>query len=430
MYEIDKRLQERAKQGDEVKVSLIGTGQMGTEIIIQVGMMTGMEIAAAVDLTTERVVSAYRAAGYEGKIVETNDLAEAERAVKEGAKVATTDYSVAVRLPMVHAVIDATGLPQMGADISLLCFENHKHVVMMNVECDITIGPILRQKANEKGVVYSLAAGDEPGAIIELYRFAHALGYKIVAAGKGKNNPLNIYATPGDEEWAGKAAARKMSARMLVEFVDGSKTMVEMAAVSNATGLVPDVRGMHGPKVNIKELTKVFSLEEQGGILKKEGVVDFGIGDINPGVFVIIQTENEKLREGFLQRDMGPGPNYLLLRPYHLCSVEVPLTVAQEVIYGESTGYPGKKLISECITVAKTDLKAGQVLDRIGEFCYRASIDLFEVAKEGNMLPVGLAYGAILKCDVAKDTIITYDMVELDENSTLVKLRRLQDQTM
>lgn len=430
MYEIDRRLKERAERGDPVNVSLIGTGQMGSEIIIQIGMMTGMKVVAAVDLTTDRVVDAYRTAGYDGKIVETNDLAEAEKAVKEGAKVATTDYKVAVQLPMVHAVIDATGLPQMGAEVSLLCFENKKHVVMMNVECDITIGPILRKKAQEAGVVYSLAAGDEPGAIVELYRFAHALGYKIVAAGKGKNNPLDIYATPGDEEWANKAAARNMSARMLVEFVDGSKTMVEMAAVSNATGLVPDVRGMHGPKVNIKDLTKVFSLKEQGGILNKEGVVDFGIGDINPGVFVIFQTYNEKMREGLIQRDMGLGPNYLLLRPYHLCSIEVPLTVAQEVIYGESTGYPGKKLVSECITVAKQDLKAGQVLDRIGEYCYRASVDLYEVAKEGNMLPVGLAYGAKLKRDVAMDEIITYDIVELDEASTFVKLRRMQNEMM
>jgi predicted homoserine dehydrogenase-like protein len=430
MYEIDKRLLALEKEGKPIKVSLIGTGQMGTEIVIQVGMMTGMEIVAAVDLYTSKVVEAYRMAGYDGKIVETNDLAEAEKAVKEGAKVATTDYNVAVKLSEVHAVIDATGSPQMGADISLLCFENHKHIVMMNVECDITIGPILREKAEKSGVIYSIAAGDEPGAIMELYRFAHALGFKIVAAGKGKNNPLDIYATPSDEEWAAKASARNMSARMLIEFVDGSKTMVEMAAVSNATGLVPDVRGMHGPKANIEDLTTVFSLKEQGGILNKEGVVDYGIGNINPGVFVIIQAHNEKLREGMAQRDMGPGPNYLLLRPYHLCSVEVPLTVAQAVIYNESTGYPGKKLTSECITVAKQNLKAGQVLDRIGEPCYRASIDLYEVAKAGNMLPVGLAHGAKLLCDVSKDTIITYDMVELIEDSTLVKLRRMQDQTM
>ena len=430
MYEIDKKLQKRAENGDNIQLSIIGIGQMGSEIIIQVSMMKGMEIVAAADLSTSVVVSAYRAAGYTGRVVETNDLQEAERAVLAGAKVATTDYRIAVMISSVNVIIDATGVPQMGADISLLCFKYHKHVVMMNVECDVTIGPILRKKAEESGVIYSLAAGDEPAAIIELYRFANALGYKIIAAGKGKNNPLDIYAKPSDKQWVENAAKRNMSARMLVEFVDGSKTMVEMAAVSNATGLIPDVRGMHGPKVNMKDLTTVFCLKKHGGVLDKEGVVEYGIGDINPGVFVIIQTYNQRLREGLMQRDMGPGPNYLLLRPYHLCSIEVPLTVAQEVIYGESSGYPGKHLVSECITIAKANLKAGQILDRIGEHCYRASIDLHEVAKEGNMLPVGLAYGAKLKCNVTKDTVITYDMVELNEESTLVKLRRMQDQTM
>ena len=203
--------------------------------------------------------------------------------------------------------------------------------------------------------------------------------------------------------------------------------MIEMAAVSNATGLVPDVRGMHGPHCNVKDLKTVFSLKSQGGILEKEGVVDFGIGDINPGVFVVVTTDNKQLIDGLSQRDMGFGPNYLLYRPYHLCSCETPITVAQSVLYGESTAHPMDHLTSECITVAKQDLKAGQVLDGIGECCYRGSIDLHSVARAGNMLPLGLAKGATLKCDVKRDEIITYDMVDLPEDSVLLQLRRIQD---
>jgi predicted homoserine dehydrogenase-like protein len=127
---------------------------------------------------------------------------------------------------------------------------------------------------------------------------------------------------------------------------------------------------------------------------------------------------------------MGKGPNYLLFRPYHLCSIETPITAAQAVLYGESTAHPMKKLTSECITIAKRDLKAGQILDGIGEYCYRASIDLAEVARKGNMLPVGLAKGAKLLCDVKKDEVITYDMTELDNKSVLLQLRRIQDQIM
>jgi predicted homoserine dehydrogenase-like protein len=428
MYEIDSRLRALQESGSPIKVALVGAGQMGTDIIAQVECMVGMEILAVVDLKAEAATKAYRIAGCAADIVETEELGEAEEAVRAGKKVSTSDYRIAVSLSAVQVVIDATGSPEMGARISWDCIRHKKHIVMMNVECDVTIGPILRQMAESAGIVYSLTAGDEPGSTVEVVRFARALGFKVIAAGKGKNNPLDIYATP--DQWEERARARKMSARMLVEFVDGSKTMVEMAAVSNATGLVPDIRGMHGPKCNIKDLTKVFCRVDQGGILEKEGVVDYGIGDINPGVFVIVSTDHPRLIEGLVQRDMGKGPNYLLLRPYHLCSIETPITAAQAVLYGESTAHPMKRLTSECITVAKKDLKAGQTLDGIGEYCYRASIELADAARQGNMLPVGLAKGAVLKCDVAKDEVITYDKVELNQDSVLLQLRRLQDNCM
>lgn len=427
MYEIDSKLRDLQAQGKPIQVGLIGAGQMGTDIVAQVECMVGMEIPIVVDLKTETAVTAYRIAGFKGEVIETNDLAVAEKAIKAGEKVATTNYQIATNALPVQVVIDATGSPEMGARISLECINNKKHIVMMNVECDITVGPILRQMAKNAGVVYSLTAGDEPGSIIEVYRFAKALGFKVVAAGKGKNNPLDIYATP--DQWEAKAKARNMSPKMLVEFVDGSKTMIEMAAVSNATGLIPDQRGMHGPKCNIKDLTSVFCRKDQGGILEKEGVVDYAIGDINPGVFVIVTTNHQRLIEGLVQRDMGNGPNYLLFRPYHLCSIETPLTAAQAILYGESTAHPLPKLTSECITVAKSDLKAGQILDGIGEYCYRASIELADVAKTRRMLPVGLAKGAVLTCDVKKDEVITYDMVKLSEKSVLLQLRRLQDLT-
>lgn len=430
MYEIDTKLLKRHEAGNPVRVALIGCGQMGKEIVCQVGLMKGMEIDVVVDLKTETCRNAFVAANYAGELCDTNDLAQAEAAIDQGKRVIATDYRVAVKARQIDCVIDATGSPEMGARISLECFANKKHIVMMNVECDVTIGPLLRKMAEQAGVVYSLTAGDEPGSIVEVYRFATALGFRVVAAGKGKNNPLDIYATSKDPEWVEKAAKRHMNARMLTEFVDGSKTMIEMCAVSNATGLVPDVRGMHGPKCNVADLKTVFSLKSQGGILEKEGVVDFGIGDIAPGVFVVITTDNKQLIEGLTQRDMGNGPNYLLYRPYHLCSCETPITAAQAVLYGESTAHPMDHLTSECITVAKKDLKAGEVLDGIGDCCYRGSIELADVARKGNMLPLGLAKGAVLTCDVPRDEVITYDMVELNNASVLLQLRRVQDAMM
>ncbi|MCL2351609.1 MAG: NAD(P)-dependent oxidoreductase [Firmicutes bacterium] len=428
MYEIDSKLMRLEDQNERIKVALIGVGQMGKDIVAQIDGMAGIEIAAAVDLNHEVCVGALEKTRRMNRTFVTEDIGEAEREHRNGNVIVTTDFRIAARLKSVQVVIDATGSPEMGARISLECVNNKKHIVMMNVECDVTIGPILRRLAENAGIVYSLTAGDEPGSIIEVYRFAKALGFKVIACGKGKNNPLDIYATP--DQWAQRAKEREMSPKMLVEFVDGSKTMVEMCAVSNATGLGIDKRGMHGPRCNIKDLSRVFSRVDQGGILEKEGVVDYAIGDINPGVFVIVTTDNQRIKDGLIQRDMGNGPNYLLLRPYHLCSIETPLTAAQAVIYGESTAHPGNRLVSECITIAKKDMRSGQVLDGIGEYCYRASIESAEIAKNGRMLPVGLAKGTVLKRDVAKDEIITYDMVNLNEDSVLVQLRRLQDQTM
>jgi predicted homoserine dehydrogenase-like protein len=426
VYEIDKKLEHLEEAGTPIGVALIGTGQMGSEIVTQVSLMKGMRIRIAADINAGAAVDSFRKAGYSGNIAVTDNEREASLAISEGIPVVTRDYRLAVSRNEVRAVIDATGSPEMGARTTLECIKHRKHITMMNVECDITAGPILRDLCRQAGIVYSLAAGDEPGAIMEVYRFAKAIGFDIVAAGKGKNNPLDIYADPG--VLAAKAEERKMSARMLCEFVDGSKTSIEMAAVSNATGMVPDVSNMHGPRVNIKELTRVFALEKDGGILKRKGVVDYGIGDINPGVFVIFTTDSQKLREALIQRDMGPGPYYLLLRPYHLCSCETPLTAAQAVIYGESTGYPGRRLYSECTAVAKRDLPAGEVLDGIGGYCYRVGIERYEDAASIHALPAGLAKGAVLTRDVPKDGIITREHIRFEGESVLRNMRSIQDE--
>ena len=248
----------------------------------------------------------------------------------------------------------------------------------------------------------------------------------MVAAGKGKNNPLDIYATP--DALAERARARDMSARMLCEFVDGSKTAVEMCSVANATGLVPDVRGMHGAKATRETLHHVFCPKSQGGVLEKSGAVDFAIG-VHPGVFVIFTTDQRRLKHGLIQRDMGMGPNYLLFRPYHLCSIEVPLTCAQAVIYGESAGHPLPQPVAECIAVAKRPLAAGEKLDAIGEFCYRGSIDTVAKTREEGLLPLGLAKGCVLGRPVLAGQPIRYADIEEMPDTVLARARRLQDET-
>ncbi len=429
MNDIVSRLEEREKSNHPITVALIGAGQMGVEIIAQVEQMAGIEINVVVDLTIEKALLGYGCLANKYKILRTNDLNQAEKALNTGKKIATKNYLIATRCNQIDVVVDATGSVEMGAITSFDAINNKKHIVMMSVECDVTVGLILRKLAENAGVIYTLAAGDEPVAIIELYRFATALGFKIITAGKGKNNLLDIYATPKSLE--DKAKARNMNPRMLCEFEDGSKTAIEMAAVSNATGLVPDIRGMHGANSTVAQLKKIFIPKKDGGIIHKIGVVDYAIG-VSPGVFLIFKTDNDIIKNGLAQRGMGEGPYYLLFRPYHLCSVEVPLTIAQIIFYNESSGHPNNNFTSECIAIAKRDLKTGETLDKIGETCYRGSIELADIAKKDKLLPLGLAKGMLLKKDVRKDEVITYDMVDRKEkeDNILYNLRKLQDKLL
>ena len=425
MNAINERLRELEAKGMPVAIGLIGVGQMGQEILCQVQFMKGVRIPMVVDVSFERAELACQMANLPAeRLVRVKSPEAAQAAFDSGRVALATDWQLVPQMAGVQVVVDATGSPELGVSIALECIRARKHIVMMNVECDVTVGAMLNRMAQEAGVIYTLAAGDEPAAILELYRFAAALGFEVVAAGKGKNNPLDTTATP--ETLADRARARDMSARVLCEFVDGSKTAVEMCSVANATGLVPDVRGMHGAKATRDTLHQVFCPKSQGGVLDRTGVVDFAIG-VHPGVFVVFTTDQPRLKHGLIQRDMGNGPNYLLFRPYHLCSIEVPLTAAQAVIYRESSGHPLDRPVAECIAIAKRPLKAGHALDAIGERCYRGSIDTVEAARRDNLLPLGLAKGCVLARDVACGEPIRYEDIEGLPDTPLAQMRRRQD---
>ncbi len=430
MIGLNAELQERHEQGNPVRIGLIGAGQMGVDVVAQITMMKGIDICVIADVNLSRAREAFGIAGLEGEVVQVHSAAEADAAVAAGQRVCTSDFRVVTAMKQVEVMLEATGVPEVGAQAAMLAARHGQQLAMMNVETDITVGPLLSWYAEQKGVLYALAAGDEPAACKELYDFADSLGFTIVAAGKGKNNPLDRHARPTDEAWAKEATRRGLNPNMLIEFVDGSKTMIEMAAVSNATGLVPDVRGMHGPRTSRDKLNEIFALKEHGGVLNRAGVVDYGIGGVHPGVFLVVTTDHPRLRQALVYRDMGNGPYYTLFRPYHLCSIEVPLTCAMLAIRRKSNMQPMRRLVSEVFAVAKQELAAGDVLDGIGGCSFYALIDRYEVAASDRLLPIGLAKGARLTKAVAADTPIRYDDVELCESSTVLRLRRLQDRWM
>ena len=232
---------------------------------------------------------------------------------------------------------------------------------------------------------------------MELIEFASALGLRIVAAGKGKNNAFNRDAVPDD--YREEATRRNMNPRMLVEFVDGSKTAVEMTAIANATGLMPDIPGMHGPKADRDDMAKVLIPKDDGGILNRMGVVDYTIGKgVAPGVFVIVRADHPRIIERMDDLHIGHGPYYAFFRPYHLTSLEVPLTCARIMLYGKPDMVPLPRPVAEVCALAKRDLRAGETLDFIGETCYRSWTMTVADARAQDALPVGLLEGGTVRC--------------------------------
>ena len=422
-------LARRADEGRPVRIGVIGSGEMGTDLVTQCMLMKGVELVAMSTRRPHTARDAVRIAyGDDGRAAEADTPSRLTAAIEAG-KIAITSNELLVTNPLVDVVIDATGKPGVAADFDLMAMEHGKHVVMMNVEADVTIGPYLKREADRLGVVYSVGAGDEPSSCMELIEFATALGYTIVSAGKGKNNPLNHDAVP--DQYREEAERRNMNPRMLVEFVDSSKTMVEMCAIANATGLVPDVPGMHGPSAGRDQLAKVLIPEADGGVLKKKGVVDYTIGKgVAPGVFVVVEATHPRIIERMDDLHVGHGPYYAFHRPYHLTSLEVPLTAARIMLYGRPDMVPLPAPVAEVCAVAKRDLAPGESFDAIGETCYRSWTMTVGEARAAGAVPVGLLEGGKVLKAVRKGELLTAHNAEPDASTNLFRLRRLQEEML
>lgn len=421
-------LAERVSRRGPIIVGLVGAGQMGTDLIVQIALMQGISIGGvAVRTRPQNAIAAALSAGHErGDLVEASSPGAIDRAIEAGRIAITTDVEALASAGLIEVVIDATGHPESGAQVALTAIRHGKHMVMLNVEADITIGRLLAEEADRAGVVYTGAAGDEPAAAVELVAFARALGLTVVAAGKGKNNALDFDAVPQDYE--AQALARDMNPRMLVEFVDGSKTMVEMTALANATGLIPDRPGMHGPRASRDELASVLCPTNHGGILSRRGVVDYTIGKgVAPGVFCIVEPTHPRVLERMTDLHVGKGPFFTLHRPYHLTSIETPLSAARAVLYRKADMRPLGHPVAEAVALAKRDLSPGMVLGRIGEQDYRGWSMQWADARTQRAIPIGIAERATVSRAIRKGEALTHDNCAVDESLAIVRLRRTLD---
>lgn len=420
------RLLQRADERRPVTVGVVGAGQMGTGLIVQISPLPWFDVTAVADIDLDRARAAFRSAGIpDDQVVAVDDLPAAERAREAGRHIVSRSAELVASIPGNEAVVDATGVPEVGAVVASAAIGARQHVVMLNVEADVTVGRALKHLADEAGVIYTTSAGDEYAPAKELVEFARTLGFGVVCAGKGKNNPLDRAATPDDQ--AARAKTIGANPWMLAGFVDGTKTAVEMSCLANATGLVPDIRGMHGPHAAVADLPKLLCPTEDGGVLNQKGVVDYAIG-VAPGVFCVIETDKPVVFDEMKYLGMGAGPYFVLFRPYHLTSLETPISLATAAVYHEATIAPGPRPVAEAITIAKRDLRPGEKLDKMGGYMYYGLAERAEIAREEGLVPIGLVEGAVMTAPVKMGEPIPRSALDLNETTLLYRLRQKQEE--
>jgi predicted homoserine dehydrogenase-like protein len=426
MTRLAARLEALESADESVSVAIVGVGRMGRSLAVASQYVDGVAVTALADVRTDRGRSVAAEMGHgdeEVALVET--AAEGDEARANGQVVVTGDAMVPAAMDDVDAVIAATGVPDVGARVAVRSILDGKHVVMLTDETDAAVGPYLSELAASAGVVYSGAAGDEPSAILELYDFARSLGFEVLAAGKGKNNPLDRQATP--ETLAAEAEGKDLNPEIYTAFVDGTNSMLEMTMVANATGLCVDTRGLHGPEVgSVDELSEVFTTEAEGGIISRTGVVDYALGGgVAPGVFVVVTSDSEKIRADLEYLKMGTGPNFVLHRSFHIPTMEPLLTAGRAELYGDANIVP-QAPVADTVAVAKRDLTAGEEIDGIGGETVYGLAENADVAREENLVPISLLPGATVERNIDAGEALTHDDVS-PQQGELYHLWQLQD---
>lgn len=421
-------LRQRSDTGRPVRAALIGAGKFGSMFLAQVPTIAGLEVAVIADLDPDRAREACRTVGWdEGRIAGT-------RFVADGLE--------ACRADDVEVVIEATGHPEAGIRHALAAIKAGRHIVMVNVEADVLAGPLLAERARERGVVYSMAYGDQPALVAEMVDWARAAGFTVAAAGKGtKYLPVYHNVTP-DDVWTHyglspeQAKAGGMNPQMFNSFLDGTKSAIEMAAIANACDLDVPEEGLAFPPCGVDDLAHVLRPRSVGGQLDRDGMVEVVSSlerdgrpvfrDLRWGVYVVLKAPNDYAAACFRQYGLpvdSTGRYAAMYKPFHLIGLELSISVLSAALRGEPTGST-RAWRGDAVAVAKRDLKVGEMLDGEGGYTVYGRLAPASRSKAARMLPIGLAHGVRLTRDVATGTAVTEDDVALDAERLAVRVRR------
>lgn len=440
-----RRLLELREAHDKpLRVGLIGAGKFGAMYLAQVPSTPGVHLAGIADISPDRARANLERVGWKP---ETYAAASLDAALKERRTHVGEDWPALVSHPGIDIVLEATGNPIAAVEHAQAAFRHAKHVVMVTVEADALCGPLLAKRAEEAGVIYSLAYGDQPAMICELVDWAHTAGFPVVAAGRGhKWMPHYAQATPDTvwEHWgltAEQARLGGLNPKMFNSFLDGSKPAIESAAVCNATGLTPAPWGLAFPPASIEDLPYVMRPQSEGGQLHHKEQVEVVSSlerdgrlvphDIRMGVWVVFEGETEYIRRCFTEYGLRTEPTghyACLYRRWHLIGLEVGISVAFVGLRREPTGCP-TGFRADVVATAKRDLKVGEILD--GEGGYTVYGRLYPAADSLALggLPLGLAHGVKLSKHVAAGEPVKWSDVSFNASDAAVKFRREMEAT-
>jgi len=419
MILIDTALKKREKENNPIKIAVIGTGVMGHGIINQIFRHTkGISVIAVYNRTLSKAIDVFNDVGIKDyAIVENIDTYEKERA--SGKTIITQKIDVICKGSDIDLIIEVTGTIEFATDAILKAFENKKHVLSFNAEIDATLGPILKYKAQKAGVMYSVADGDQPAVTLNLYRQVKSMGFIPLLC-------INIkglqdrYRNPTTQK--SFAAQWNMTPEMVTSFADGTKISFEQACIANATGMKVAKRGMLGyyTDKHVDDLKDLYDIEQ---LKQLGGIVDYVVGaKPGPGVS-IYATINDKFSKKYLKYiKMGEGPLYSFYIPYHLLFFEIANSISRMIDFKDDILSAKDGLSVEVVAAAKIDLKKGEIIDGLGGYKTYGLCENYSISKKENLLPMGLAKGCVLKKDILKDQVVTFDDVEPPKENLSYKL--------
>jgi predicted homoserine dehydrogenase-like protein len=432
-------LKERAAEGRPIRVGLIGAGKFGSMFLAQARFTPGLHVVAVADLDVDRARAAMRKLGWPSSQI---DAADVDKAYSEGTTHLTDDGMNLIQAPGLDVVIEATGDPGAGVRHALAGIEHGRHLVMVNVEADVLVGPVLAERAQKAGLVYSLAYGDQPALICEMVDWSRTAGFPVVCAGKGTRYLPAMHRSTPKTVWqhfgitADEAAEAGMNPKMFNSFVDGTKSGIEMAAVANACGLKVPSKGLGFPACGVDDLAYVLRPASMGGQLEHDGTVEVITDlerdgrpvyrDLRWGVYITFKAPSDYARACFAQYGLNIDPSgdiASIYRPIHMIGLELGISVASAALRGEPTGCP-RSFEADVIATAKKDMPAGEVLDGEGGACVWGKLMPAGMSVAGDYLPIGLAQNVELVRPVAAGACLTMADVALDPGDPLIALRR------